>query len=213
MGRFYCLDIHIAAYSYLTFCLSCLKCISKMLLFSQPFQHLLVFYKLYFPFPFFFFFFPLKLSVVRTARLSVMYALAIGLFQASRHECALVQQHNYSLHVYFIFVWNMYHSNDTHLNELYYYNPIYNWTSMRVQRTRTKQLRALLTTTLGHPKSMQCNFNSCSFNYKSDYNVNFWIKLNSISPPHRLVPNRKQCYVPSSWKTSWRSTRSVSMRW
>ena len=40
---------------------------------------------------------------------------------------------------------------------------------MRVQRTRTKQLRAPLTTTLGHPKSMQCNFNSCSFNYKSYY--------------------------------------------
>ena len=40
---------------------------------------------------------------------------------------------------------------------------------MRVQRTRTKQLRAPLTTTLGHPKSIQCNFNSCSFNYKSVY--------------------------------------------
>ena len=26
-----------------------------------------------------------------------------------------------------------------------------------------------LTTTLGHSKSMQCNFDSCSFNYKSDY--------------------------------------------
>ena len=45
---------------------------------------------------------------------------------------------------------------------------------MRVQGTRTKQLRAPLTTTLGHPKSTQCNFNSCSFNYKSDYsNKNF----------------------------------------
>ena len=40
---------------------------------------------------------------------------------------------------------------------------------MRVQRTPPKQLRAPLTTMLGHPKSMQCNFNSCSFNYKSDY--------------------------------------------
>ena len=28
---------------------------------------------------------------------------------------------------------------------------------MSVQRTRTKQLRAPLTTTLGHPKSTQCN--------------------------------------------------------
>ena len=41
----------------------------------------------------------------------------------------------------------------------------------RVQHTHTKQLRAPLTTTLRHPKSMQCNFNSCSFNYKSDYNI------------------------------------------
>ena len=41
---------------------------------------------------------------------------------------------------------------------------------VHVQRTcTTKQLCAPLTTTLGHPKSMQCNFNSCSFNYKSDY--------------------------------------------
>ena len=57
---------------------------------------------------------------------------------------------------------------------------------MRVQRTHTKQLRAPLTTalllitrsiklcaplttTLGHPKSMQYNVNSCSFNYKADY--------------------------------------------
>ena len=42
---------------------------------------------------------------------------------------------------------------------------------MRVQRARTKQLRAPLTTMLGHPKCMQCNFNSCSFNYKSDYSL------------------------------------------
>ena len=33
----------------------------------------------------------------------------------------------------------------------------------------THKLRAPLTTTLGYPKNMQCNFNSCSFNYKSDY--------------------------------------------
>ena len=46
-----------------------------------------------------------------------------------------------------------------------YYNPIYKWTNMRVQCTRTQQLRAPLTTTLGHPHSTQCNFNSCSFNY------------------------------------------------
>ena len=50
-----------------------------------------------------------------------------------------------------------------------HYNPIKYWTNMSVQRTRTKQWHAPLTTTLGHPKSMQCNFNSCSFNYKSDY--------------------------------------------
>ena len=34
------------------------------------------------------------------------------------------------------------------------YNPSYNWTNTCVQRTRTKQLCAPLTTTLGHPKSM-----------------------------------------------------------
>ena len=40
---------------------------------------------------------------------------------------------------------------------------------MRVQqRTHTK----LLTTTLGHPKSTQCNFNSCSFNCWLDYRYN-----------------------------------------
>ena len=50
-----------------------------------------------------------------------------------------------------------------------HYNLIYNCTNMRLQCTRTKQLRAPLTTTLGHPKSTQCNFNSCTFNYKSDY--------------------------------------------
>ena len=42
---------------------------------------------------------------------------------------------------------------------------------MRVQRTRTKQLRAPLTTTLGHPKSTQCNFNSCSFYCWLDYSI------------------------------------------
>ena len=42
---------------------------------------------------------------------------------------------------------------------------------MSVQRTHTKQLHAPLTTTLGHPKSTQCNFNSCSFNYKSVYST------------------------------------------
>ena len=41
---------------------------------------------------------------------------------------------------------------------------------MRVQRTCTKQLRAPLTTTLRHPKSTRCNFNSCSFNCWLDYN-------------------------------------------
>ena len=44
---------------------------------------------------------------------------------------------------------------------------------MRVQRTRTQPLRTPLTTTLGHPQSTQCNFNSCSFNYKSDYSTKF----------------------------------------
>ena len=42
---------------------------------------------------------------------------------------------------------------------------------MHVQRTRTQHLRAPLTRTLGHPKSTQCNFNSFSFNYKSDYHL------------------------------------------
>ena len=51
-----------------------------------------------------------------------------------------------------------------------YYNLMNNWTNISVQRTRTKQLRAPLTTMLGHPKSTQCNFNSCSFNYWLDYN-------------------------------------------
>ena len=50
-----------------------------------------------------------------------------------------------------------------------HYNLIKNWTNMRVQRTRTKQLRAPLTTTLRYPKSTQCNFNSCSFNCWLDY--------------------------------------------
>ena len=40
-----------------------------------------------------------------------------------------------------------------------YYNLINNWTNM------TEQSLAPLTTTLGHLKSTQCNFNSCSFNY------------------------------------------------
>ena len=56
----------------------------------------------------------------------------------------------------------------------YSYNLIYNWTNMRVQRTRPKQLHDPLTAVLGHPKSMQCNFNSCSFNYKSDYIKQFF---------------------------------------
>ena len=47
---------------------------------------------------------------------------------------------------------------------------------MRVQCTRTKQLRAPLTTTLGHPKSVQCNFNSFAFNYESDYIEGYWFK-------------------------------------
>ena len=40
---------------------------------------------------------------------------------------------------------------------------------MRVQCTRTKQLRTPLTTTLGHPKSSAISTPG-SFNYKSDYN-------------------------------------------
>ena len=59
---------------------------------------------------------------------------------------------------------------------------------MRVQRTHTKQLRAPLTTTLGHPKSTQCNFNSCSFNYKSDYIAYFnqptTVNLCGVSDSH-----------------------------
>ena len=42
---------------------------------------------------------------------------------------------------------------------------------MRVQRTRTKQLHAPLTTTLWYPENTQCNFNSCSFNSWLDYIV------------------------------------------
>ena len=49
------------------------------------------------------------------------------------------------------------------------YNLIKNWTNMSVQRTRPQQLCAPLTTTLGNPKSMQCNLNSCSFNCWLDY--------------------------------------------
>ena len=62
-----------------------------------------------------------------------------------------------------------------------YYNLIYNWTNMHVQRTHTKQLRTPWTTTLRHPKSMQCNFNSCSFNYKSDYSQFRLILLDHIT--------------------------------
>ena len=34
---------------------------------------------------------------------------------------------------------------------------------------------------LGHPKSMQCNFNSCSFNYKSDYSLAFYLHCKAIA--------------------------------
>ena len=52
-------------------------------------------------------------------------------------------------------------------------------------RTRTKQLRAPLTTMLGHPKSTQCNFNSCSFNYKSDYRVAEPTVISTCSKQHK----------------------------
>ena len=83
-----------------------------------------------------------------------------------RRPISMVQAHT---------VLSCYHTCARHQLNLtvdYYYNLIYNRTNMRVQRTRTTQLRALLTTTLGHPKSTQCNFNSCLFNYKSAYSEN-----------------------------------------
>ena len=54
---------------------------------------------------------------------------------------------------------------------------------MHVQRARTKQLRAPLTTTLGHPKSTQCNFNSCPFNNQLDYRMRQYstVRQNNIS--------------------------------
>ena len=59
---------------------------------------------------------------------------------------------------------------------------------MLVQRTRAKQLRAPLTT-LGHPKSMQSNFNSCSFNYKSDYRsvCGIQFEINGFNKPIMLT--------------------------
>ena len=48
------------------------------------------------------------------------------------------------------------------------YNLINNWTNMCVQRTRTKQLHAPLTTTLGHPKSTQCNLVVMIIDYASN---------------------------------------------
>ena len=93
---------------------------------------------------------------------------------------------------------NNYLKNDS------YYNLIYNWTNMRVQRTRTKQLRTPLTTTLGHPKSMQCNFNSCSFNYKSNYSGT----VTGVQRSHL------SCVLIKEWHHTWHRetwyTRSFS---
>ena len=51
-------------------------------------------------------------------------------------------------------------------------NRIYNWLNVRAQRTRARQLRAPFTATLILILiSMQYMFNSCSFNYKLDYNI------------------------------------------
>ena len=61
---------------------------------------------------------------------------------------------------------------------------------MRVQRTRTKQVRAPLTTTLGHPKSTQCNFNSCSFNYKSDYSSSSSATEHTTTRPLSTPPHQ-----------------------
>ena len=48
------------------------------------------------------------------------------------------------------------------------YNRINIWTKVRAERTRARQLRALFTTRL-LILDTQYVFNSCSFNYKSDY--------------------------------------------
>ena len=71
------------------------------------------------------------------------------------------------------YLWKMYVGKKTLIDR---YNQI-NWTNMRVQRTRTKQVCAPLTTTLGrdrHPESesMQCTASSTHMFiqfYKSDY--------------------------------------------
>ena len=71
---------------------------------------------------------------------------------------------------------------------------------MRVQRTRTQPLRAPLTTMLGHPKSTQCNFNSCSFNYKSDYSSDSFL-LDHITIANNLVYN--YLFTPSHTGEMW----------
>ena len=54
-----------------------------------------------------------------------------------------------------------------------HYNPIYNWTNVHAQRTHTIQLRAWFIATLIMILSTQYMFNSCSFNYKLDYNFSY----------------------------------------
>ena len=63
---------------------------------------------------------------------------------------------------------------------------------MCVQRTRTQQLHAPSTTTLGHPKSTPCNFNSCSFNYKSDYSMYMYIDTRNINNKYTFSLNLKK---------------------
>ena len=70
------------------------------------------------------------------------------------------------------------------------YNQINNWTNVRAERIRARQLRARFTATFLLNLITQCAFNSCSFNYKSDYSMLRAVISWACNPcPHAIIQN------------------------
>ena len=79
-------------------------------------------------------------------------------------------------------------------NNVSCYNQINNWTNVRVERIRARQLRARFTATLLSNLITQFVFNSCSFNYKSDYSSHIWGDVQMSLPKPQSI---SACHIVS----------------
>ena len=89
------------------------------------------------------------------------------------------------------------HSNKYKLD----YNQINNWTNVRAELTRARQLRAIFTAKILSILNTQYVFNSCSFSYTSDYSIGLgatsqlnrrgYERLSFVRPPVTALNRRR----------------------